>query len=571
MAYVGPYKLLISIAMACGIVRYLIPLVMPWMLKVLVDDFLSPASHRSHRELHVLMSGVTGLFIVFGVTSYYRSYLSGLSGHRIIFDLRQKLYLHVQRMSLSFFDRHKIGGVVAHMTSDIAAAQNFVGSALINTAMDLACVGAIIFVLLRVHWQLALVSLSILPLYAVSNHFLHKRIKKNSRAIQDQLQEISGELHEQFSAISTIQSFTQEENQAREFDKQSKTYLDAVMENVHLQSIALGVTGFLTSIGPLLVLWYGTVEVWRQNLSVGTLMAFYAYLGLLYQPIQRLTELNIILINSFAAMDRIFSVFDTYPEVREPERPHTPKQAQGAIRFENVSFGYDGREPVFSNLTLDIPAGSTFALVGPSGAGKSTIAKLLPRFYDVTGGRITLDGTDIREFSLKSLRQQIAIVSQDPILFSGSILENLRHGKPEATEAEIHGASRAAFAHDFIQRLPNGYKTEIGERGVRLSGGQKQRLAIARALLKDAPILILDEPTSALDAESEELIKKALKHMLKGRTAVIIAHRLSTIQHADRVVVIENGKILEQGRHEELLKSPTGLYRRYAERQLAFK
>lgn len=571
LSYVRPYKLLITAAMACGVVRYLIPLVMPWVLKVLVDDFLGPVSQHTHRDLHLLMFQLTGLYLLYGITSYYRSYLSGLSGHRIIFDLRQKLYLHVQRMSLSFFDRQKIGGVVAHMTSDIAAAQNFVGAALINTAMDLACVGAIIFVLVRIHWPLALVSLSVLPFYALSHHWLHSRIKKKSRAIQDQMQEISGELHEQFSGISTIQSFTQEENQAVEFNRQSRLYLDTVMQNVHLQSIALGVTGFLTAFGPILVLWYGASEVWRHNLSVGTLMAFYAFLGLLYQPIQRLTELNIILVNSLSAMDRIFTVFDTYPEVREPEKPRILGRVKGRIHFENVDFCYVGREPVFAGLSLEIPEGSTIALVGPSGAGKSTIAKLLPRFYDVTAGRITLDGIDIRELSLKNLRQQIAIVSQDPILFSGSIMENLRYGRPEATDAEIYDASRAAFAHGFIQQLPEGYKTEIGERGLRLSGGQKQRLAITRALLKNAPVVILDEPTSALDAESEELIKQALKHMLAGRTAIIIAHRLSTIQHADRVIVIENGKILEQGRHEELLKSPTGLYRRYADRQLSFK
>ena len=571
LAYVRPYTLLITAAMACGVIRYLIPLVMPWVLKVLVDDFLGPASTHSHRDLHILMLQLSGLYILYAITNYYRSYWAGLSGHRIIFDLRQKLYLHVQRMSLSFFDRQKIGAVVAHMTSDIAAAQNFVGSALINTAMDLACVGVIMVVLWRVHWQLALVSLSILPFYAVSNHLLHKRIKTKSRAIQDQLQEISGELHEQFSGISTIQSFTQEESQAREFDKQSKLYFDAVIENVHLQSIALGITGFLTAFGPILVLWYGAMEVWHHNLSVGTLMAFYAYLGLLYQPIQRLTELNIILINSLAAMDRIFTVFDTYPEVREPDRPRAASRVKGRICFEKVDFHYEGRTPVFSGLSLEIPAGSAVALVGPSGAGKSTIVKLLPRFYDVTGGRITIDGIDLREFSLKSLRQQIAIVSQDPILFSGSIMENLRYGRPEAADTEIYDASRAAFAHGFIQQLPEGYKTEIGERGVRLSGGQKQRIAIARALLKNAPVVILDEPTSALDAESEELIKQALRYMLAGRTALIIAHRLSTIQHVDRVIVIENGNILEQGRHEELLKSASGLYRRYAEHQLAFK
>jgi subfamily B ATP-binding cassette protein MsbA len=264
-----------------------------------------------------------------------------------------------------------------------------------------------------------------------------------------------------------------------------------VLSNVQLQSIALGATGFLTALGPILVLWFGVLEVWAGRLSLGTLMAFYAYLGMLYQPI-----------------------------------------------------------------------------VGPSGAGKSTIAKLLPRFYDVTAGRITIDGIDIREVTLKSLRQQIAIVPQEPILFSGTITENLRYGRPDAAEEDIRRAAQAAFADSFITQLPEGYNTEIGERGVRLSGGQKQRLAIARAFLKNAPIVILDEPTSSLDAESEELIKKALQKLLKDRTALIIAHRLSTIEHADRVVVLDHGTIVEEGPHKELLKLPNGLYRRYAEYQL---
>ncbi|MBI3331190.1 MAG: ATP-binding cassette domain-containing protein, partial [Candidatus Omnitrophica bacterium] len=266
---------------------------------------------------------------------------------------------------------------------------------------------------------------------------------------------------------------------------------------------------------------------------------------------------------------RIFEVFDTFPEVGERPGAITLPQVRGELRFEGVSFQYDGREPVLERVNLTIAAGTTVAIVGPSGAGKSTLVKLLPRYYDVTGGRIMLDGADIRDLTLPSLRDQVALVSQEPILFSGTIEENLRYGKPAASDAELRAAARAAFAETFIEQLPQGYQTEIGERGVRLSGGQKQRVAIARAFLKDAPILILDEPTSALDAESEELVKEALNRLLEGRTALIIAHRLSTIEHADIVIVLDGGEIVEQGRHEELLKERGGLYRRYAEHQLA--
>ena len=569
LGYVRPYRGIIAVAVACGVIRYLIPLALPWTLKVLVDDFLKSGSPHLPLRLHTLMAGLCGLYALYAVVSYFRSYLAGLAGHRIIFDLRQQLYLHVQRMSLSFFDRQQIGAVVARMTSDIASAQNFVGSALVNTAMDLSCVVIIIGLLCTAHWKLALAALSVIPCYAAISYALTKRIRKKSRDIHNQLQEISGDLHEQFAAISTIQAFTQEEAEAREFKAQSERYLDTVLSSVKLQSIALGATGFLTALGPILVLWFGVMEVWDGRLSVGTLMAFYAYLGMLYQPIQRLTELNLTLTNSLAAMDRIFEVFDTYPEVQERPQAQVLGRAHGEIAFERVSFHYDGRESVLDEFSLAIPAGTTVALVGPSGAGKSTLVKLLVRFYDVTEGHVTIDGVDIRDVTLKSLRQQIAIVPQDPILFSGTITENLRYGKPVATDEEIRQAAREAFADTFIAQLPDGYDTEVGERGVKLSGGQKQRLAIARAFLRDAPIVILDEPTSALDAESEELIKQALQRLLKDRTALIIAHRLSTIEHADRVVVIDEGRIVEQGRHEELLRSPNGLYRRYASRQLA--
>jgi len=569
IGYVRPYRLILGVALACGIVRYLIPLLLPWTIKVLVDDFLAPASTRPHLQLHLLMGSLCGLYAVYAVVSYWRSYLAGLAGHRIIFDLRQQLYLHVQRMSLSFFERQQVGEVVARMTSDIASAQNFVGAALINTAMDLSCVGVIIALLFWANWKLTLVSLSVIPCYAIISYVLTKRIRKTSRDIHNQLQEISGDLTEQFAAISTIQSFTQEEAQAQEFREQSQRYLGTVLSNVKLQSIALGATGFLTAIGPVLVLWFGVMQVWQGRLSVGTLMAFYAYLGMLYQPIQRLTELNLILTNSLAAMDRIFEVFDMHPEVTERPNAKTLEQVNGDVVFERVSFGYDGREPVLKRLSLTIPRGTTVALVGPSGAGKSTMVKLLARFYDVAEGQITVDGLDIREMTLKSLRRQIAIVPQDPILFSGTIAENLRYGKPEATDELMREAARSAFADAFIEQMSSKYETEVGERGVRLSGGQKQRLAIARAFLKDAPIVMLDEPTSALDAESEELIKQALLRLLAGRTALIIAHRLSTIEHADRVVVIDEGRIIEQGRHEELLQRPHGLYRRYASHQLA--
>ena len=569
LGYVRPYRVVIAGALTAGILRYLIPLAVPYALKILVDDFLLPGATPRRADLHLLMGGLLALYVVFAIASYWRSYLAGLAGHRLIFDLRMQLYQHVQRMSLSFFDRQRIGAVVARMISDIASAQNFVGSAFVNTMMDLSSVLVIVVLLLVWHWKLALVALAVLPFYVWLSYRLTRRIRQKSRDIHDQLQEISGDLHEQFAAMSTIQSFTREEAEAREFRKQSERFLDTVLANVRLQAIALGGTGFLTAIGPIVVLWFGALEVWAGSLSVGTLMAFYAYLGLLYQPVQRLTELNLILTNSLSAMDRIFEVFDTYPEVRERPGAHELGRVRGEVELEDVTFAYAGRPPVLEGFSLDVPAGQTVALVGPSGAGKSTLVKLLARFYDVARGRIAVDGMDVRDVTLMSLRQNIAIVAQEPILLSGTLAENLRYGKPDASNEELVRAARLAFAEEFIERLPDRYETQIGERGLRLSGGQRQRLAIARAFLKDAPIVILDEPTSALDAESEALVKEALRKLLGGRTALIIAHRLSTVEHADRVLVIDHGRIVEEGRHDELVARPEGLYRQYALRQLA--
>lgn len=568
LKYVKPYRGLIFLGMFFGIIRYVIPLVLPWTLKLLVDEFLHPSGRRDLSQLHWLMGGLVVLYLFYGVISYFRSYVGGLAGQKIIFDLREKLYLHVQKMSISFFDSQRIGSVVSRMTTDIAAAQNFVGAAFINTAMDMVCVGVIVILLFFFHWELALVALSVIPSYVIVSYVLTKKIKAKSRDIHNHMQEISGVLHEQFAGISTIQSFNQEEAEAREFQEHNERYFGSMLENLKLQSLALGITGFLTALGPILVLWYGTVEVWQGRLSVGTLMAFYAYLAMLYQPIQRLTELNLILTHSLSAMDRIFEVFDTYPEIRDIHQAKTLEKITGDIEFENVTFLYDSCEPVLTDFNLEIASGSKVALVGPSGSGKSTVVKLLARFYDVTEGRILVDLHDIREMNLKSLRESIAVVAQEPILFSDTIRDNLRYGKPDATDEEIWRSAKAAFADRFIERLPKGLDTPIGERGVRLSGGERQRLAIARALLKNAPIIILDEPTSALDPVSEELIKEALKHLLEGRTALIIAHRLSTIEDVDRIVVLDEGKVIEEGRHEDLLKIPGGLYRRFVEQQM---
>jgi subfamily B ATP-binding cassette protein MsbA len=375
------------------------------------------------------------------------------------------------------------------------------------------------------------------------------------------MEEISGDVNEKLGGISIIQSYTREKAEEQHFLRENRTYLSYRLANIKNNALAAALVGFLTSIAPVLVVWYGALQVIHGNLTVGELTAFYAYLSMFYQPLNRLTELNILLANSEAAIERIFEVFNTSPEVTDRSNVRSADSIKGDVIFENVSFGYDPARMTLKHINVSAPAGSIIALVGRSGAGKSTFVKLIPRFYDVTEGIIRIDGVDVRDVPLKHLRRHIALVPQDPILFSGTIYENILMGNSAATRAEVDAAARSANALDFILQFSNGFETEIGEGGLRLSGGQKQRIALTRAFLKNAPILILDEATSSLDSESDNLIQEALQRLMLGRTTFIIAHRLSTIQSAHRIVVFDAGRIVEMGTHADLLNRHEGLYR----------
>ena len=501
------------------------------------------------------------------VATYLRAYFADRTGQQIIFDLRHELYVHLQRMSLSFYEKRQVGSVASRLLGDIASAQNFVGAAFTNTIMDASSIFLISFFLFSMNWRLALVSISILPFYIVLNKFFKSQIKKTSQLAQRKMEEISGNVHEKLGGISIIQSYTREKAEEKLFFQDNREYLSYQLKNVKHNAYAQSMVGFLTTIAPVLVIWYGSIQVIHGHLTVGELAAFYAYLGMFYAPLNRLIELNILLANSQSAIERIFEVFNTSPDVMDLPDSEEFDTIKGEIKFQNVHFAYETAITVLKDINLSIPGGCTVALVGPSGAGKSTFAKLIPRFYDVLAGSITVDGRDVRDFKLNCLRRHIATVPQEPILFSGTIYENIMFGNSAATEKDVQAAAVSANAHDFICKLPNGYQTEIGEGGLKLSGGQRQRIALARAFLKNAPILLLDEATSSLDSKSENLIQQALKRLMQGRTTIIIAHRLSTIQSADKIVVFDDGEIVEIGNHQELLQKPYGLYRRLYEEQ----
>ena len=566
ISYAKPYRWWIVGATVCGLLKYNIPVIFPWIFKDVIDSLLSASSEGMHR-IHADMLILTAVYIVWSVITYYRSHWADRASQRLIFDLRQDLWSHLQRLTIGYYENRHVGSVASRLLADTAIAQNFIGAAVTNTIMDSSSLFLITILLFYMNWKLALVSIVILPFYVVLNKYFKTRIRSTSKLAQQKMEDISGAVHEKLSGMSIIQAYTLEKLGERQFFQENRTYLEHRFANIKNNALAAAIIGFLTSIAPVLVVWFGALQVVHGYLSVGELTAFYVYLGMFYQPLNRLSNLNIMIANSESAIERIFEVFRTAPDIQNISKAKVIPFVQGHIEFSGVCFGYKHDEFVLRDISLQVPAGKTIALVGHSGAGKSTFVKLIPRFYDVIEGAIRIDGIDIREFHLRSLRQQIAVVPQDPILFSGTVRENILMGKSNARDEEIQAAAKAANAHEFIAKLPERYETEIGEGGVKLSGGQKQRLALARAFLKNAPILVLDEATSALDSKSENLIQEALKRLMVGRTTFIIAHRLSTIQTADQIVVFKNGRIVEIGRHEELLESSTGTYRHLYDQQ----
>jgi ATP-binding cassette, subfamily B, putative efflux pump len=562
LAYVRPYWKYVAIATAAGLVKFLVPLVFPWMLRVLLDDVVLDtgidAATREHKMLYLVL-GVLALNLVWMAATYYRSVFAAIAGHRMIRDLRVALFDHVQRLSHAFFLRNQTGAVVTRVVNDIGLAQNFVGSALTNVWMDSILLIVLLVILFSIHPKMALVSLVLMPVYVVSLRLIGPKIRLSTREAQQRLEVLSGGLHEKVAGVSVVKGFARETQEAQLFATHANKLLNKVLYSVRYTAINEMMVGFVVHSAPVLVVWYGVYQILGGRLTVGELTQFLLYLGMFYFPLQRLSDLSVVLSNALAAIDRVFEYFDTQRHVVERPDAYRLAACRGAIVFERVSFGYEADKPVLRDIDLAIAPGETIALVGPSGAGKTTFANLIPRFYDPTAGRLLIDGHDLRELELASLRHYIGIVNQETVLFSGTVQENLLLAKPDATRDELLAALEAANAGEFVEELPEGMWTEIGERGAILSGGQKQRLALARAFLKDPKILLLDEATSALDSRAERRIQQALARLLQGRTSIVIAHRLSTIINASRIVVLEDGRIIDVGPHAELL-ARGGLY-----------
>lgn len=562
LQFVKPYWWLLVLTIAIGIIKFTIPLTLPLILMYVIDELIMnvvaagevPANDALSRLMLVLAGALFLFVIVRAPVEYFRQYFGQLATSKILFDFRTKLYDHIQKLSLRFYQNRKAGEIISRFVHDVEQTRNIVEVGMMNIWLDMITLMIALGILLYLNPLLTLAAIAIFPLYAIAVKVLYKRLKQQTKDRSQALAEIQAYLHERIQGIPVIRSFTLEKYESKQFGLRNNHYLNKAIVQTKTNALTFSVINTITDIAPLIVIGYGGYQVIQGQLEVGAFVAFFYTLDRLYQPLRRLVNSSTVLTQAVASLDRVVEFMNEPYELTDKSDAKRLEKVSGRIEFQNVTFGYNGKEkPVLKNIELTIQPGETVALVGMSGGGKSSLVALIPRFYDVQDGVIHIDGTDIRDVTMKSLRQQIGMVLQDNILFSGTVKENILMGRPDATEEDVVEAARAANAHDFIELLPNGYDTEIGERGVKLSGGQKQRIAIARVFLKNPSILILDEATSALDLESEALIQRSLSELAKNRTTLIVAHRLSTITHADKIVLIEDGEIRELGTHDELM------------------
>jgi ABC-type multidrug transport system fused ATPase/permease subunit len=573
LKYVKPYTVLIVLAVIGGIIKFSVPLIFPRIMQYFIDDLFSPGSIMSTNEkMHELNKWtliILGIYTFIWIPgTYIRHYFVVKAGHKVIYKLRYDLYKHIQHMSASFYNQNQSGGIVSIIMNDIALAQNLIGNALTNIWMDGFLVIILLIIMIKMDPILTLASLTIFPVYILVGKKLGRKVKENSHLLQEETQEMSAHIQEKISAYSVVQAFAQEKHEKKAFKNESKNLLEYQLNSGKLSSINTVIAGFLTAIAPIIVVWVGCIRVNEGILTIGQLITFYAYLGNFYTPINRFAELNVVFGTSMASLERVFRTMDLPADINDKPDAIPCKNIKGDIEFSNLYFKYDEEHITLHDVNLKIDAGKRVAIVGASGSGKTTLVSLLPRFYDASSGQITIDGIDLRDYQLHSLRENIGIVLQETVLFSGTIRDNILYGRLDATEQEIMDAAKAANAYDFIMDLPDKFDTMLGERGTRLSGGQKQRIAISRVFIKNPRILILDEATSALDSESENLIQDALERLMEGRTTIIIAHRLSTVIDANEIVVMNKGVLIERGPHEELLKKG-GYYKHLYDAQFA--
>ncbi|HDA7503085.1 TPA: SAV1866 family putative multidrug efflux ABC transporter [Staphylococcus aureus] len=558
LQFVKPYKYRIFATIIVGIIKFGIPMLIPLLIKYAIDGVINNHALTTDEKVHHLTIAIGIALFIFVIVrppiEFIRQYLAQWTSNKILYDIRKKLYNHLQALSARFYANNQVGQVISRVINDVEQTKDFILTGLMNIWLDCITIIIALSIMFFLDVKLTLAALFIFPFYILTVYVFFGRLRKLTRERSQALAEVQGFLHERVQGISVVKSFAIEDNEAKNFDKKNANFLTRALKHTRWNAYSFAAINTVTDIGPIIVIGVGAYLAISGSITVGTLAAFVGYLELLFGPLRRLVASFTTLTQSFASMDRVFQLIDEDYDIKKGVGAQPIEIKQGRIDIDHVSFQYNDNEaPILKDINLSIEKGETVAFVGMSGGGKSTLINLIPRFYDVTSGQILIDGHNIKDFLTGSLRNQIGLVQQDNILFSDTVKENILLGRPTATDEEVVEAAKMANAHDFIMNLPQGYDTEVGERGVKLSGGQKQRLSIARIFLNNPPILILDEATSALDLESESIIQEALDVLSKDRTTLIVAHRLSTITHADKIVVIENGHIVETGTHRELI------------------